>query len=186
MPGAPQAVVRAISIGLLAVLVSGCGGDDEPGLIPADSSERLLELLVVAEERFDKGECDELESTMAELDREADHIPDADVDARLRTTLNAEIQELREMTDRCKPAEEEVVTEPAPAPVPPPTTVPETTAPAPVEPTTTEETEQTTEETKDEKPPKPEAPPKPEEQDKSPTEEKPPKKDPCANDSPRC
>jgi hypothetical protein len=174
-----------LSISLAALLVSGCGGGEDPGLISRDDAPRLLELLDQAEKRFDDGSCDELETTLTELDREADQIPDAEVDARLRTTLNGEIQELTEMAAKCEPAEEEIVPEPVPAPAP---VVPETTAPAPVEPTTTEETEPTTEE--EEQAPPEEKPPqgKPPEPPQSPPEKppKPPGGDPCENGSPRC
>ena len=179
----------ALSSAIVVLVLAGCGGADDPGLIPSDDAAGLLELLDEAQGRFDDGSCDELESSLTELDRAADRIPDAEVDQRLRTTLNAEILELGEMAARCRPSEVEVAPEPVPAPVPAPAppVVPETTPPAPVEPTTTEETPPEEEPAEDEQPaedtppesPAPENPPN----QKPPG---PPPSDPCANDAPRC
>jgi hypothetical protein len=179
-----------LATGTVALALSACGGSDDTGLLPADDAAGLLQLLDQAEQTFEDESCDELDSTMAALDRAADGLPDAEVDRRLRTTLNAEIQDLTDMAERCEPPVE--VEEPppppppAPVPAPPPTTVPEPAPPAPVEPTT-EETEPEEEpppesETTEEEPPKP--PPEQQPPPAQPTE--PPPNDPCANDAPRC
>jgi outer membrane biosynthesis protein TonB len=179
----------ALATALVAFGLSSCGGSDDAGLLPADDAGALLQLLDQAEQTFEDESCDELDSTLTALDGAVDGLPDADVDRRLRTTLNAEIQDLTEMAERCEPPVEveEPAPTPAPAPVPapPPTTVPETTPPTPVEPTT-EETE-----TEEEPPPEDEEPeekaPKPPPEQKPPAKPpKPPPRDPCANDSPRC
>jgi hypothetical protein len=173
---------RAALIGLVGLVVPACGGEEQPSLLPPDDAGVLLELLDDAERRFDQGSCDELEATLNELDREADGLPDAEVDPQLRTTLNAEIVELNEMADRCRQDEEEL----APAPVAPaPTVVPETTAPVPEQTTTVEETETETEEEPPAREEQPEGPTNPPEPPQGPPEE-PPGQDPCQNGSPRC
>jgi hypothetical protein len=180
MPSPRTTAVRAALIGVVVISVSGCGGEEEPSLLAPDDAGVLLELLDDAERRFDQGSCDELESTLNELDQETDGLPDAEVDPQLRTTLNAEIVELNELADRCRPDEEEL----APAPVAPaPTVVPETTAPLPEETTTVEETDTETEE---EPPPNEEQPERPANPPEPPEPEEPPGRDPCQNGSPRC
>jgi hypothetical protein len=182
MPRPRTTAVRVALISVVVITASGCGGEEEPSLLAPDDAGVLLELLDDAERRFDQGSCDELESTLNELDRETDGLPDAEVDPQLRTTLNAEIVELNELADRCRPDEEEIV----PAPVAPaPTVVPETTAPVPVpEETTTIEEPET--ETKEEPPPSQEQPERPANPPEPPEPEEPPGRDPCQNGSPRC
>lgn len=177
----PNKLTLAVPIAVLAAVTPGCGGEAESGLLPEESASALSELLDEAARQFEQGSCDDLEATLSQLDREADKLPDAEVDAELRTTLNAEARELAELSSRCRPDEDETV------PVPDETVpVPEKTVP--VEPTTTEEettpTEEETEEAQEE-PPEPK-PPKPPEPPQPPPEEEPPPEDPCPGNSPRC
>lgn len=181
---------RTLALPVLALAIAtGCGGDPEPGLLPEESAAVLERLLDAAEQRFEDGDCDQVEGTLRQLDAEIDGLPDAEVDANLRRTLNEEVVKLGELSQRCRDDIEEVV----PTTVP---TTPEPVAPAPVETATPEEeTTETTEEEEPErdrqqapperKPPEPQQPPEQPKPPQPPPEEPPPE-DPCADGGPRC
>lgn len=125
-----------------ALAAAGCGGDEETRGLSQIKSDRLLELLEDAEQQFDAGECEELQTTLTDLATEVNEV-ESEVDESVRDGLSAETQELVDLASQdCQL----VTTETAP-----PTTVfTEPTTTEETEPTTTEE--ETTEETEEEPP----------------------------------
>ena len=138
-----------------AVLVAGCGSDDEPEGkgIPAESAATLQQRLEEIQRRFDDatdstpnvGACNDIERDSVRVIRSTVASLPNDVDPDVRDTLEAGIERLRELVrDGCadvEPAETETMPEEAP----PPETPPEQTA--------TEPEEATTETTPSEEPP---------------------------------
>jgi hypothetical protein len=172
---------------LLAAMAVGCGGEPPPPqLIPAESAARLERLLDEADQQFRDGECDELETTLEQVTKGVDQIPDGEVDRRLLASLDSGTQRLTELADRCEPPKEVTITETAPPPVP--TTAPTvpTAPPTTEEPTTEEQDQPKPEEDQRDK----EQPSKPQDQQDSDSgsgsEPKPPKEDPCEGAGPRC
>jgi hypothetical protein len=144
---------------LVALLATGCGGEEEPRLLTEGRSESLLDLLDDAEKRFEDGECDQLAQTLEDFAQQVNEVQ-SEVDENVRTVLREEGKELVELQDDCEePVEEPPPTETVPPPttetVPPPT---ETVPPPTTEEETTEE-ETTEEETTQEEEVPPEKPP---------------------------
>jgi hypothetical protein len=124
-------------VGACAALLAGCGGADQPAVISQSRADQLERLLDEAERQFDDGNCDALTDTLGELGDEVSSIP-SNVNADLRSTLDAETSELIDLAADCQP--EETTTEAVPTtPTAPPTTAPPTTAPTQPEPTPTPE-----------------------------------------------
>jgi len=140
---------------LLALLLAGCGGEEEPQLLTEGRSEGLLDLLDDAEKQFEDGECDELGKTLEEFAQQVNDVQ-GEVDENVRTALREESADLVQLQDDCEePVEEPPPTETVPPPttetVPPPTT--ETVPPPTTEEETTEEETTQEEEVPPEKPP---------------------------------
>ena len=138
----------ALAAVLLAVLVAGCGGEEEPQLLTEGRSDTLLDLLDDAEKQFEDGECDELAQTLEQFAQQVNDVQ-GEVDENVRTALREESEDLVQLQDDCEePVEEPPVTETIPPPttetVPPITT--ETVPPTTEEETTEEDTEEEPEE----------------------------------------
>lgn len=125
----------ACALALGALLLAGCGADEEGGIPPEDAA-ALTKALDRLDQQYDDQECTSLPEQIAEVEKRVAELPDT-VDPELRDALTRGVGRLSEVED-CEPPEPEPTT---PAP---PTTAP-TTPPEPIEPPTTEDTEPETE-----------------------------------------
>jgi hypothetical protein len=117
----------------LALVASGCGGDDEPRGIPQRDAQLLLQELQSTQNRVNAQACTDVkQGNLVRMERTVDNLPDQ-VGTNLQTALAQSVDNLQQLVeDDCRP-------EPEPEPEP----VPTETTPAP---TTTEEQPTTTEE----------------------------------------
>jgi hypothetical protein len=126
---------------LAALIVSGCGGEDEP-TIPAENADRLVDLLRQARvQAGDQDRCDKLADLVSQIRSEVDSLPNS-VDRDTRRTLRDGVSNLedhaRSECENVETTETETTpteTETTPPPtetetVPPPT---ETEPPPPTE-----------------------------------------------------
>jgi len=132
----PKTRLLASAGTLFALLLAGCGADEEAG-IPARDARELTQALDELEEDFDDRMCDELPGSVADLETQVEELP-ASVDPELRAALGEGVARLDQLGNDCKPLPEPDPTETAP-----------TTPTEPTEPTETEDTE--TEDTQTEK-----------------------------------
>lgn len=126
---------RTATIAILALVLAGCGSDDESGEpIPARQADSLLTQLELVQDRSDRGICGGANTQIDQLEQKVADLP-RDVDADVRSALEDGLDRLRELVnDECEQNREEPetdTTETEPPPTDTQDTQPETTQPEP-------------------------------------------------------
>lgn len=125
---------QLIAAGLCALVLAGCGSENE-ALLPPDDADRLSTLVADAGEASAAGECDAARRSVREAEQQLDGLP-SQTSRRLKRNLRDWLEYLDgQIGDECSAEPEET---PTPTPTPEPT---ETATPEPTETPTPEPTE---------------------------------------------
>jgi hypothetical protein len=114
---------------LAALLVSGCGGDDE-ATIPRAEADRLVDLLRQARvQAGDQDRCDKLADLVSQIRSEVDGLPNS-VDRDTRRSLDDGVARLEDSArEECEETETDTETTPTETETTPPPTETETVPP---------------------------------------------------------